>query len=260
MDPFAPLLVEAFGPRWFETGSLSLYFRNGTIEGDPVQAIVERPTVSGADLQVRAWMIEPDGTVVAEGTGSVGNPSEPTAVYARDVRPMDPELLRILRNVHPGDRLGDLETQLASDEQRQLVEEQLIAEPLAWYTEASPWGGPIAAPSAVVRLLFKELTAPLIAAQGPRVGLFGAIEIRFVSGPVHLDRIYNVSGEVVAVGETPKTEVLWFDSWASDSDGQQVARMRMMLRQMKAASPFYPELAVAGKSPSSAAPSSATPN
>ena len=38
MDQFPPLLIEAFGPQWFETGSLSLYFRNATTDGEPVQA------------------------------------------------------------------------------------------------------------------------------------------------------------------------------------------------------------------------------
>ncbi len=249
MDQFPPLLVEAFGLSWFETGSLSLYFRQATMDEDPVQALVARATGSGTDVQVGAWMIEPDGTVVAEGTASLGSPSEPTAIFARDLRPVDPQQLRILRNVHPGDHLGDLEIYLDGDEQRRLVKEQLITEPLAWYSEASPWGGPIAAPSTVVRLLYNELTLPLRSSLEPRVGLMGAIEIRFFLGPIHLDRTYRVSGDVVAVSETPRTELYWYDSWASDPDGRQLVRMRMMHRQMKAASPLYPELAVrAGES------------
>jgi hypothetical protein len=43
MDQFPPLLLEAFGQGWFETGSLSLYFRHATTDGEPVQAFVERP-------------------------------------------------------------------------------------------------------------------------------------------------------------------------------------------------------------------------
>jgi hypothetical protein len=193
-------------------------------------------------------MIEPSGTVVADGTASVGSPSEPTAIFARDLRPVDPAQLRILRNVHPGDHLGDLEAEVNGDEQRRLIKEQLITEPLDWYTEESPWGGPVAAPSTVVRLLY-ELTLPLRSSLEPRVGLMGAIEIRFFCGPIFLDRTYHVSGDVVAVGESPKTEFYWYDSWASDQEGRQIARMRMMHRQMKAASPLYPELAtVAGGS------------
>ena len=35
MDQFPPLLLEAFGQGWFETGSLSLYFRYATTDGEP---------------------------------------------------------------------------------------------------------------------------------------------------------------------------------------------------------------------------------
>ena len=51
------------------------------------------------------------------------------------------------------------------------------------------------------------------------------------------------AGEVTALSETPKTEVLWFDSRARGEDGQPVAEMRMMLRQMKQSSPLYHEQA-----------------
>jgi hypothetical protein len=243
MDQFVPLLLAAFGSKWFETGSLSLYFKQATTDEDPVQAHIDLPLASGADRQVRAKMTEPDGTVVAEGTASVGDPLEPTAVFGRDLRPVNPEQLRMLRNVHPGDHLGDIEVYLDGDEQRRLVSEQLITEPIPWYTEPSPWGGPIASPSATVRLLYDQLLAPLKATLGPRVGLFGAIEVRYFSGPLFLDRTYAITGDIVAVSETPKTEAFWYDSWAVAPDGQKIARMRMMLRQMKAASPLYPELA-----------------
>ena len=102
-----------------------------------------------------------------------------------------------------------------------------------------------AAPSTMVNLLYGHILTPVKEKMGPRVGLFGAIEIRFRHGPVFLDQGYDVSGEIVALSQTPKTEVLWFDSWA-EAGGRRVARMRMMLRSMKAASPqLYPELASA---------------
>ena len=97
----------------------------------------------------------------------------------------------------------------------------------------------MASPSAVVDLLYSDLLAGLTRSFGPRVGLFGAIEIRFAAGPVFLHRSYRVSGEVIALSETPKTEVLWFDSRALGEDGVLVAEMRMMLRQMKQSSPRY---------------------
>jgi hypothetical protein len=45
LDQFPPLLVQAFGQRWFETGSLSLYFRHATTDGRPSRrsSSVHRP-------------------------------------------------------------------------------------------------------------------------------------------------------------------------------------------------------------------------
>jgi hypothetical protein len=121
-----------------------------------------------------------------------------------------------------------------------------MTEPLDWYTGSSPWGGLIASPSGVVGLLFTRLLADTKEAMGEHVGLFGAIEIRFRAGPVFLEREYRVTGEVVAVSQTPRTEVLWFDSRALDDRAEPVAEMRMMLRQMKQSSPLYHEQAARG--------------
>src|SRR5580704_18947997 len=80
LDQFPPLLVQAFGRQWFETGSLSLYFRHATIDGEAVQAFVERPPAGDHDPQVRAWMTTPrsdsdesaaSSQLVAEGTAAV---------------------------------------------------------------------------------------------------------------------------------------------------------------------------------------------
>ncbi|HEY3686043.1 MAG TPA: hypothetical protein VGL93_23635 [Streptosporangiaceae bacterium] len=238
MDQFPPLLVRAFGDRWFEDGSLSLYFRNATTDGEPVQAFVEAPSGPG-DAQVRAWMTRPDGTPVAEGTASAGAPEEPSALFARDLRPVDPAGLRLLRDVHPGDPLGPVEVPVNAERQRTALRERYLTEPLDWYGDASPWGAAIASPSVTVDLLYTEVLKPLKASLGTRVGLFGAIEIRYLAGPVFLDRAYTVSGEIVAVSETPKTEAFWYDSHAHDADGRRVVSMRMMLRSLKASSPLY---------------------
>jgi hypothetical protein len=60
-----------------------------------------------------------------------------------------------------------------------------------------------------------------------------------VNGPLLLDRDYVVGGEVLVVGESPKTEYVWFTSYANDPDGKRVAEMRMQLRWMKASSDLY---------------------
>jgi hypothetical protein len=248
MDQFVPLLLDAFGPSWFETGSLSLYFRSATTDGEPVQAWAERPG-QPKDTQIAVRMNAPDGTLVADGTASTGDPGVPTAVFARDLRPAGPGSLRILAAFRPGESLGTLRLSPDRDRQFDVVDRGQLTEPLPWYRQDSPWGGPIAAPSTIVGLLYGEILTPVKEKMGQRVGLFGAIEVRFSHGPVFLDQAYDVSGEIVALSETPKTEVLWFDSWA-ETGGQRVATMRMMLRSMKAASPqHYPELSRAGVTP-----------
>ena len=243
MDQFPPLLLEAFGERWFETGSLSLYFRHATTDGEPVQAYLDRPDPGEPDAQVRAWATTGQDTLVAEGTASVGTPAVASALYSRDLRPAEPGELRILSAMKPGDVLGDYRLSVNAERQYSTIRQHAMTEPLDWYTAASPWGGPIAAPSAVVGLLYSRLLADAKEAMGAHVGLFGAIEIRFRRGPVFLDRSYRVTGEVAAISQTPKTEVLWFDSWAFEDDGSDVAQMRMMLRQMKQSSPLYDDTA-----------------
>jgi hypothetical protein len=239
MDQFPPLLVEAFGSRWFESGSLSLYFRHATVDGEPVTALLGRPPAGEPDAQVPASAITADGTLVAEGTAAAGNPRQVSALRSRDLRAVDPAELRILRGLRPGDTIGDCQVKADGERQRSVIEQNAMTEPLAWYTGNSPWGGPIAAPSTVVSMLYADLLAGLRDTMGRHVGLFGAIEIRFPGGPVFLDRTYRVTGEIVAVSQTPKTEVLWFDSHAMDEAGRPTAEMRMMLRQMKQSSPLY---------------------
>ena len=243
MDQFPPLLLEAFGEGWFETGSLSLYFRHATTDGEPVQAFMERPERGEADAQVRAWAITGEDALVAEGTASIGNPAVASALHSRDLRPVEPGELRILSAMKPGHVLGDYRGSVDGERQYSAIRQGAMTEPLDWYTAASPWGGPIASPSAVVGLLYSHLLDDAKEAMGAHVGLFGAIEVRFRRGPVFLDRGYRVTGEVVALSQTPQTEVLWFDSRALDDNGDVAAQMRMMLRQMKQSSPLYDDTA-----------------
>ncbi len=238
MDQFPPLALRAFGSGWFEDGSLSLYFRHATTDGEPVRAFLERPPRE-RDAQTRAWATTTDDVVVAEGTAGRGHPAEVSALRSRDLRPVDPAQLRILAGFGPGTVLGEVTLSPDGERQQHRIARHGMTEPLDWYTGPSPWGGAIAAPSAVVDLLYARLLEHAKASMGEHVGLFGAIEIRFRSGPVLLDGRYRVTGEVVAVSQTPKTEVLWFDSRAYHSSGELAAEMRMMLRQLKQSSPLY---------------------
>lgn len=236
LDQFVPLLLAAFSNRWFEDGSISLQFRNATVDAEPVRAIVARPGTSGD--QVPARMERGDGLLVADGTASVGRGAGPTHLHAFDLRPAAASELRLLAGLSPGAPISNRSFTVGPDEQRQRLEAAPITEPLPWYTGPSPWGPPIVNPAVIVQLIRNGRDD-----FGPRVteavGLFGAIEVRFFSGPLRCATNYDVSGEVVAVGASPKTEYVWYDSRAIDPHGEVAVTMRMQLRWMKASSPLY---------------------
>ena len=246
LDQFAPVLLEAFGPEWFESGSLSLYFKHATLDGEPVIASVAQPSqpiVADATATSLAAMKTPEGVVVAEGTASVGpGARQNTALRLRDLRGCDPSVLRILRDVQVGEPFDPIELTPQGQEQTERLRLGLLSEPLPWYSGDSPWGGPIASPLTAAHLLHWEVAQPLSARLPTNVGMFGAIEIAFVNGPIFLDQRYVVTGEIVAVSDSPKTEILWYDTRAHSLSGELVATCRMMTRMVKASSPLYNEL------------------
>lgn len=238
MDQFPPLLVDTFGARWFESGSLSLEFKNATVHEEPVAVMVQAPQADG-DAQVEARIEREDGLLVATGTASVGAPAEPSRLSSVDLRESSPSDLRMLASLEPGQVLVAHRGRVSSEEAAAKAAAGQITEPLPWYTGDSPWGGPIAAPAMLVRLLYRPTSETVTVLTGGAVGLFGAIEIRHLAGPVMADVDYDVESRLVCVGQSPKTEYLWFDSTCRQGDGPPIASMRMQLRYMKASSTFY---------------------
>jgi hypothetical protein len=237
MEQLAPLLVHAFGERWLERGSISLYFLSPTLHGEHVRAFVGIPP-AGADAQVEAWMERANGERICEGTAAVGDCTETTALHARRLDKNPVEELRILAGARAGDAFPGLETSVT----REALERRLAVttEPMPWYSDPSRFGGLV--PTTVNQV--NALIAPANAYLGQRgrgeaIGLYGAIELRNVNGPMLVETTYRAGGTLLHAGDTPKTEYLWFDTWADDTRGKHVAEMRMMLRFMKASSPLY---------------------
>ncbi|MQA00539.1 MAG: hypothetical protein GEU80_14615 [Dehalococcoidia bacterium] len=114
---------------------------------------------------------------------------------------------------------------------------EAMTERLDWYDGPTPWGGPVVNPGMAVGLFRGPEQGFNLNREGV-VGLFGAIEIRHLAGPIMADRDYLCSGELLAVGETPKSEYIWYRSTLHDQ-GADVAQMVMMLRFMKASSPLW---------------------
>ncbi len=237
LELFPPLLLKAFGKRWFERGTISMYFLNATTDREAVRAFLKEPPPDATDAQVDVWVERDDGMRVAEGTASVGRPEEPTALLRRPLDRFDAGQLRILGPLKVGDRFEECDVFLTKDTMTERM--KVITEPLEWYTTPSPWGGAIATPAAMVQLLYAKSIATLRDKLGPAVGLFGAIELRNISGPVLVERPYRVTGTIVALGQSPKTEFMWFETALNEVAGKRIAEMRMQLRFMKASSPLY---------------------
>jgi len=231
MELFPPVLLEAFGDEWFRRGTLSINFKNPTTDREPVRALVDAP--SGKSGQVRAWIEREDGLLVGEGTASAGDVSEKTALQSIDPNRFAAKAPRILGGLEVGP-IPEKRVEMpraAQDSRREVITEWLDS-----YDDA------VASPTTVVHYLYGYPSRFIgRVTEGEAVGLFGAIEIRHVNGPLVLDRTYTIGGEILGIGESPKTEYVWFESYADDDDGARVAEMRMQLRWMKASSPLYAE-------------------
>lgn len=249
LDLFAPLLVQTYGPEWFERGALSLYFLNIVVSGETVQAVVEPPSSAGAQTRVFARRADGPAFRVCEGSASLGDHAR-SELALRDRRSCDGAELRLLSGVKRGQPLGRVQMTARRADQDAAIAAGGNNEPLPWYQGPSPWGAPIASIGTTAALMFRLLVGDGESHHHDRIsphigdasGMFGAFEIAYENGPVFLDRPYWIAGTVLDVGDSPKTECLWWDATTSDEDGRVIARMRHLLRFLKASSPLYPEL------------------
>jgi hypothetical protein len=233
MEQFPPLLEARLGPDWHRTGSLSLYFLNATTDGEPVRAFCG----PAHDGRAEVWMLdETTGLRVCEGTASVGPADGNSALRQRlsTVRP--PGELRLLK-VAVGDSVADVPVRIEAE--RVAGRLDLITEDLPAYRDAALFGERVAPPTMVVDAM-RAVEVPLWRPTGHYVGLFGAIETQMLDGPVFIDHDYLCDGKVLALSDSPKTEVVWYESTLKDAkDGRPVASMILMSRLLKASSSLW---------------------
>lgn len=234
MEQFPPLLTEAFGEDWLRTGGLSLYFKYATTDREPVQACARRP--SGSRTEV--WMDDAAGNRVADGTANVGGPDPDSTLQRRMAAMPAPEDLRILANVKAGDAGERLPTRIS--EQALASRLAVITEPLPAYTDASLYGERIATPALQVQVVRTGERSMLPRDGHFGVGLFGAIELQLHGTPVFVEHDYECQCTVLGVGETPKTEYLYYEATLHEpGSDERVLTMIMMTRFMKASSKLW---------------------
>lgn len=242
MEQFPPLLMHMFGPRWWQSGGLSLYFRYATTDLEAAQCHAVAPMRSPTeDVRIEVWMEHPKTGAgserIADGTASVGCPDLGSALRQRIQMIPEPGELRILSQLSRNARCEGVPTRITQS----ALDERLavITEPMHEYTAASQWGKPALPPSLMVRAM-RAVEAELLARSGPVVGLFGAIEVQHMNGPLFAETDYLARGRVLAISDTPKTEFFWYETTLTDpTEGTDVASMLMMLRFMKASSPLW---------------------
>ena len=239
MEQFPPLLAQAFGDDWHRTGSLSTYFLNATTDGEPVRAFVgpatDRPE---GGRRADVWLIdETTGLRVLEGSASVGPPDDLSNLRVRIPAVRAPGELRLLKSSKVGDGVTDVPVRVTLE--RSLERVKLITEDLPAYREAALFGEIVCAPTMVVDAM-RSIEVPLWRPTSIYVGLFGAIEVQMLDGPMFVDHDYLCDGKVLALSDSPKTEVIWYETTLRDAkDKRPVARMILMSRLLKASSGLW---------------------
>ena len=231
MDQFVPLALKLYGDDWWKHGNMSFYFRQATVDRESVRALAR-----AGDPHARLWMENEAGALIAEGTASCLGHDEGTAVENLMHSQTSGGALRILKHVKVGDEVSGLEAAIT----REALDHRLenITEPLDGYEGEHA----LVPPSMNVQLFRGSAQEQLYKTDGPAVGLFGAIELQAINGPVRAKTPYLVRAKVLALSESPKTENVWYRAWAADpKTGEDVASMLMYLRYMKGSSKLYAE-------------------
>jgi hypothetical protein len=222
-EQFAPLLRAVFGDAWMGTGSLSLWFDTPAFDGQALQAQVEDSDA----LQRRVRLLRDDGSLIAHGSASSAF-DDMGEVSRRLQRQAPAEPVRMLAAVVPGFALRGLPTRVAATEVQ--ARQALLTESVA--------ADDVPLSTAIHALRVYEPRLPI--ALGAGVGLFGAIEWQWLHGPMRTERAYEVAARVLAVGTSPKSEMLWSEATLSDpAAGRDVARMLMLSRLLKQSSPLW---------------------
>ena len=229
MDQFVPMLLATYGERWFETGDISLYFTQATVDAEQVRAVV-----TPGEGRSRLTMFNESGALICRGTASVQAPdslSELSQVLQQQVA-VDPAKLRILGAYKVGDEVTGILIRLEVEKLQDSLKR--ITEPHALYTEQN-----VLPPSHMVSLSH-QVRPRVLEKVGKSVGLFGALEVRQYRGPLHAGIDYVARTKMLKFSESPKAEAVWYDVVITDpKTGLDVACVQYFLRFMKASSALY---------------------
>ncbi|MFI7341022.1 hypothetical protein ACIBUY_24170 [Streptomyces sp. NPDC050085] len=248
---FDPLAARAWGEDWFTSGCLSAHFEAICLEGEQTRASAVFTGNSPGNTignSARIRTVKEDGTQVLSGTATLGD--APTALDERlaRLRPLDepvifegwtpgrrgaaPEHVRMGFDTH----MGDLYPFTLRDKL------ETITETSPWYTGSdNPWGRPIVPIEMISVLSMATWAESGLTKAEPSVGLFLDLQIKLLGGPVFVDEPYVLEREVVALGETRRTETAWVRTTVTGgATGSPVAEVLLHQGVFKESYPHYP--------------------
>ena len=114
---FPPLAQKLFGDRWFEKGTLSMYYTYATLDKEEVRAIIELPAnttdemlpITTDDVQLKSWGELKNGQKIMTGTISIGEPKDLSYLQALELKNSTPGELRMLAGYNVGDEFGPVD-------------------------------------------------------------------------------------------------------------------------------------------------------
>lgn len=229
MDQFVPGLLALYGDRWFETGGMSLYFTQATVDSEAVRA-----TIEPGEHRARLTMHNEAGAQICEGTATLGR--DPESELARRLAaqtPAAPGALRILQDLKVGDENHDIAIRVEPEHLSAYLER--ITEPLPAYRDDR-----VLPPAQIVHLTHQTRKAVLARAAQPSVGLFGALEVEQFAGPLRAGVDYRARTKLLKLSESPRTENVWYEVIFTGKDGgPDLGRVLYLLRFMKGSSPLW---------------------
>lgn len=226
LDQFVPRLLEIYGDAWFETGGLSLYFTQATVDCEDVQCASE-----SAEDRLRLTMFNREGAMICQGTASAR--PDKTSELARRFETQTsslPGTLRILAAIQVGDENRDLAVRVAPE---------TLARSLSVITERVPaYESGTLPPSLVIHMAHMTREAVMAKSTRPQVALYGALEVQHLAGPLRADVEYLARTRVLKLTESPKTENIWYEVIFAEG-GRDIARVLYFLRVLKGSSPLW---------------------
>jgi hypothetical protein len=221
MEQFAPLLLERFGAYWLKAGTMSVHFRNATLSGQPVRAFLGPvdPGTRFAGLRIE----DEEGRIVCEGVAYTGEPSAVSPIRQRLAAHTGAASGPLLSSVDIGRTVKGIPS---------MIPESRLAQDLPGNTAPIPAYVSGALPANLVIDALRAVEPYLVELPSGCVGLYGSIELQVFDGPIEAGIRYTCNGEVLCVGQTPRTETLWYSSELL-REGIPAARLLMMSRIMQ---------------------------